>query len=318
MTIFDLGLLNLSFHPQSLDMDEKQQKTTAPHLFDDPKADIILKTSDGVEFRTYKLFLSLASPFFESLFNLPQPMDAPSVDVCEDSRSLVKLLSWCDHRISPSTDVDDLLDALVLADKYSMAYITSRIQEALTDILKSDPTTEDVFAVFAIAYKLRLEDLVKVAARSTLMTPGLDKFPHVKQLELIPAIAMHQLAKYHALCRDSIPDVCAHYGIGNDSTSPLSNFREDNSDCLTCGVAVVEGDCEPGPKWLEYYADTIAAYFCRRTAPCATYASKQGVGKETELLMKECIKCYHKIEEFHTMRAELAKWIDDNLYKVCQ
>jgi len=46
----------------------------AKHPFDDPKADVILRSSDNVDFRCYKLLLAFASPsFFEGMFNLPQP-----------------------------------------------------------------------------------------------------------------------------------------------------------------------------------------------------------------------------------------------------
>ncbi|KZP24507.1 hypothetical protein FIBSPDRAFT_713764, partial [Athelia psychrophila] len=40
--------------------------------FDHPDGDIILRASDSVDFRVFKLFLSFASPFFRQLFSLPQ------------------------------------------------------------------------------------------------------------------------------------------------------------------------------------------------------------------------------------------------------
>ena len=46
---------------------------TAP--FDHAKADIVLRSSDNVDFRVFKLFLSLASPVFETLFDIPQPVE---------------------------------------------------------------------------------------------------------------------------------------------------------------------------------------------------------------------------------------------------
>lgn len=46
--------------------------TIASPPFDDPEADIILRSSDNVDFHVYKFLLSLVSPVFKSMFALPQ------------------------------------------------------------------------------------------------------------------------------------------------------------------------------------------------------------------------------------------------------
>ena len=43
--------------------------------FDHTKADIILRSSDNIDFHIFKLCLSLASPFFETLFDIPQHIE---------------------------------------------------------------------------------------------------------------------------------------------------------------------------------------------------------------------------------------------------
>ncbi|KAI6101550.1 hypothetical protein EV401DRAFT_792944 [Pisolithus croceorrhizus] len=53
----------------------------APSPFDHVKADVILRSSDDIDFRVFKSFLSLASPFFETLFDLPQPSEEMNTDV---------------------------------------------------------------------------------------------------------------------------------------------------------------------------------------------------------------------------------------------
>ncbi|KZP24479.1 hypothetical protein FIBSPDRAFT_857171, partial [Athelia psychrophila] len=47
--------------------------TDAAAPFDDPKADVILRSADNVDFRCYKVLLALASTFFDGMFTLPQP-----------------------------------------------------------------------------------------------------------------------------------------------------------------------------------------------------------------------------------------------------
>ncbi|KAI6101551.1 hypothetical protein EDD17DRAFT_1140073 [Pisolithus thermaeus] len=82
--------------------------------FDHEKADVILRSSDNINPRIFKLFLSLASIFFETLFDLPQPSVQISTDVeikdglpvitaSEDSNTLDPLLRFC-YPCSPADD----------------------------------------------------------------------------------------------------------------------------------------------------------------------------------------------------------------------
>ncbi|KAJ7781937.1 hypothetical protein DFH07DRAFT_728951 [Mycena maculata] len=56
------------------DSDTPKPFIDGPSPFDDPSADIIIRSCEGVDFRIHKLLLTLASPFFKGMFELPQPM----------------------------------------------------------------------------------------------------------------------------------------------------------------------------------------------------------------------------------------------------
>ena len=80
-------------------MPEDSIYVTAP--FDHAKADIILRSSDNVDFRIFKHFLSLASSSFEPLFESNQPTEASGdrkikdglvVHVRESSKTLDNLV----------------------------------------------------------------------------------------------------------------------------------------------------------------------------------------------------------------------------------
>ena len=74
-----------------------------------PNGDVILRSADGHCFCVVKAILTIASPFFQSLFSLPQPKDqsdVPTVLVSEDGRTLDILLRFCYPVKSPV--VDDL------------------------------------------------------------------------------------------------------------------------------------------------------------------------------------------------------------------
>jgi hypothetical protein len=99
--------------------------TVAKSPFDDPKADLILCSSDNVHFYTDKLLLSLASSFFHDMFALPQGPETKEtrqiVDVDERSRALEKLLTWCDPRRTPVLEtIEHIQVVLELSDKYMM------------------------------------------------------------------------------------------------------------------------------------------------------------------------------------------------------
>jgi hypothetical protein len=75
------------------------QTTSPPDIFDVPDANIIIRSSDFVDFRVHKSVLTMASPFFKDLLSLPQPSDSESVDglpvveLSEDSELLKGLVS---------------------------------------------------------------------------------------------------------------------------------------------------------------------------------------------------------------------------------
>ncbi|KAG1725763.1 hypothetical protein EDB19DRAFT_1643905 [Suillus lakei] len=116
-------------------------ETCASTPFDHAKADIILRSADGVEFRVFTLFLSLASPFFETLFGLPQAPGGAAdqeikdglavITVSEDSKTLDSFLRFC----YPSTlaedpsfeNLTDALSVLAAARKYSLDLIERKV-----------------------------------------------------------------------------------------------------------------------------------------------------------------------------------------------
>jgi hypothetical protein len=62
-------------------------------------ANLVIRSSDFVNFKVHKPVLAVASPFFKDLLSLPQPLDSESVDglpviqLSEDSELLSTLVS---------------------------------------------------------------------------------------------------------------------------------------------------------------------------------------------------------------------------------
>lgn len=188
-----------------------KSRTLAPYPFDDPRADIILRSSDKqpVYFRTFRLLLSLASPFFSLLFTLPQPSIAyhddeiadglPVVPMAEDKRTLQFLLGLCYpisvHEPLPLSSLSDFQMVTEAAVKFEMEGVQKHLRQEIVAprFIESQP-----LRVFAIALRYGWETQGREAARYTLRHSL--SAPFVAELEYISAAAYHRLQEYHWTC----------------------------------------------------------------------------------------------------------------------
>ena len=197
------------------------QPCNASSPFDHPKADVVLRSSDNVDFRVFKLFLSLASPFFETLFELPQPSEETTesremkdglavVPVSEDSRTLDALLRFCypcTLTENPSLDhCKDVVNVLKAAKKYALDGIENAISQALfnPEILEVDS-----LRCFAIARRARLRDLTLMAAKYSLRGPLIPGW--FDEINLITAGDLLALLTYHQTCGSALQKLRLDY-----------------------------------------------------------------------------------------------------------
>ncbi|KAH0826268.1 hypothetical protein J3R83DRAFT_5738 [Lanmaoa asiatica] len=266
---------------------------TAP--FDHAKADVILRSSDNIDFRVFKLFLSLASPFFETLFEIPQPVEANEgqevkdglavVPVAEESKTLDGLLRFC----YPCTLTDDpklevlkdVLDVLEAARKYSFNSIEKKARQAISNpkILEAEP-----LRCFAIAYRGRLQEETLLAAKYTLTQPLIPSW--FQEIELITAADLLALLTYHQRCGEAVYSlradlswITSHYG-GYEACAWLSGqSRYDdryvhvkfNSNYNNCGClrATTSNYMLFGNRSLQWWEDFMEGTFTNlRDKPC--------------------------------------------------
>ncbi|KAH9000225.1 hypothetical protein EDB92DRAFT_1829942 [Lactarius akahatsu] len=169
--------------------------------FDDPGADLILRSSDGVNFRVFKVILSLASSVFADMFTLPSPpasrssSDEPSmVALPEDAETLDLALRHCYPIRSPV--VAELRDARILlefARKYQVDLFEPSLTRFLTDTIERDPV-----GVYALAAAYECWDIAGKALRLSLTLPvNLLQSPELRY----STMEQHQaLFHYHILC----------------------------------------------------------------------------------------------------------------------
>lgn len=193
----------------------------ASHPFDSPQADVIIRSSDNVDFRVIKLFLSFASPFFRDMFALPQMPEGensnemsdglPLITVTETSKTLESLFLLCYPvtTVDPPVlelleDVHALLDA---ATKYSVEGVERRVKQWLVAprFLCTDPVR-----VFAIACRYKLQEEAIAAAKASFRQPLLRR-PYGAELELITGGQLYQLLHYHERCMAAAKTVAADF-----------------------------------------------------------------------------------------------------------
>lgn len=187
--------------------------------FDDLDADIILRSSDKVDFLVYKVILSKASSVFKNMFSLPQPgthikQDSrPIIDVAENGKVLAALLSV----IYPGTltmvdslSLNDLLATLAAADKYDMAIASRRL---LIESTNSKAIRDGLLEAFCAAYSRELGDAAWVAAKASLKH-RLTLNDIGAKLQFTNGPALHALWRYHRACSAAAIEVISGYNFG--------------------------------------------------------------------------------------------------------
>lgn len=269
-------------------VDNSSVARTADTPFDNADADanIVLRTSDGVDFYIYKVILSLASPFFKSMFSLKQPTSpssAPSsleglpiIDVQESSRTLDLLLRLCypitDPVIQSMEDIGDVLEA---AMKYDMDQ-----PKKLMKALFRDSSTEQPLQAFVVACRLNMEDeAINAAGTWRLNMPFVPELPvgrsgpvdwsrtvsgqsYIEPMAQISAGAYYRLLRY--LRTNDVHKFCEPDGDGTELSSPLAEAKP--TPLPTCSdqpadivIKSLDGVDFPAHNFIVCFASSVLA-----------------------------------------------------------
>jgi len=294
--------------------------------FDAADADVILRSSDNVDFRTFKILLCLASPVFKSMFSLPQKQDEeggkeemlgglPVVSMSEDSIAVERLLLCC-HPISTGVDVvgdkiEDIVIALEVAHKYDMEGAKRRAQAVLvaSRFLDTEP-----IRIYAIACRFRLRDEAKIAAKYALRIDAIP--PYAAELEYVTGGDLLRLQKYHQACGQAASGLIEYFKIWV-VRSDFVWFTCDHCDYwpgISHGIPP-RWVC-PRTWWMDFMKETSAAL---RIRPCsATVLQPDRMTKALQRAsacetcrekafseMKEFVKLYAATVEKVTLKIEL-------------
>ncbi|PCH36287.1 hypothetical protein WOLCODRAFT_140317 [Wolfiporia cocos MD-104 SS10] len=189
--------------------DGTPQITNASAPFNKSTADVVLRSSDSVDFRVHKTILAEASPVFESMFGLPQPSsgeaksscldelkdDLPVIEVEESSLTLDTVLRFCYPLPQPTIGDVDLLQSLLRAVlKYDMDGILEAVRPQMRQLAE-----KHALQLYSIALRLGLEEEARYAAKCSLSL-DIRNDQYVAELEDITGGDYFRLLDYHKKC----------------------------------------------------------------------------------------------------------------------
>ena len=142
-------------------------------------ANVILRSSDRVNFRVHKSVLATLSPFFEDLLSLPQPADnelvdgLPVIQLPEDANLLSNLVSllYRPQRPTKPGSYEKVFALLAACQKYDMVSIQQEIRDKVKLGRFPMPVKAQAFSAYAIASSMGLGTEMEHAARLTLGQP---------------------------------------------------------------------------------------------------------------------------------------------------
>ncbi|KIJ07867.1 hypothetical protein PAXINDRAFT_18964 [Paxillus involutus ATCC 200175] len=307
--------------------------TYAASPFDHAKADVILRSSDNIDFRVFKLFLSLASPFFETLFDIPQPTEEteeqeikdglPVIPVSEDSNTLDALLRFCypctlaeDPNLEELKDVVDVLDA---AKKYSLDAIERKVGQALSNpkILEVEP-----LRCFAIAHHGQLHDETLLAASYTLRKPLIPSW--FEEIELLNATDLLALLAYHQKCGN------AAYALKTNTSWIQTHYGSSQACSWLSGKCAGNGFNSPCPKsatpkykvfdnktlqwWEDFMEETFQALLDK---PCGATVLASAEKTVQYVKGQDCSTCSPKVAEgMRDFSALFVRKVEEEISKV--
>ncbi|KAL4062392.1 hypothetical protein V8B97DRAFT_1996638 [Scleroderma yunnanense] len=177
--------------------------STATEPFDDANADLILRSSDRVDFRVFKCILWLTSPIFKDMFTigaptLQQSSNPPVVTLSESSTTLEVLFRLIYPGVTQANPVfdtfNDAKEFLAAIAKYDMI---ATVREQALQLVNHQFLAERPVSIYAVAWR----DLAQMAARETLKIRELGRPQgYVEELETMNAGAFYRLLSYHHSC----------------------------------------------------------------------------------------------------------------------
>ncbi|KAI9069765.1 hypothetical protein FKP32DRAFT_1671103 [Trametes sanguinea] len=213
--------------------------TPPPSAYRDPVVgDLVLRTSDQVDFHVHQRRLADVSHVFADMLSFPHPPSAdnavptkPVVDVAEKSELWGKLLPLFCNDEEPRLSLADISSVLQACRKYQASGVSSRMRAQLfiPPFLDEKP-----FTVYALACFGGFEDVAEAAAKRTLRLPACPE--DVAEYSLISGRAVYRLIEYRKHCGEAASAVICLAPGGNltSRSSWLPDYINSYASAVSC------------------------------------------------------------------------------------
>ncbi|KDR80772.1 hypothetical protein GALMADRAFT_135883 [Galerina marginata CBS 339.88] len=192
-------------------MHKQDSREAGPPFQSTARTDVVLRSSDNVDFYLMRAFLAFCSPVLESKLSQPPSYNVNDVpDKCatgslsvivlmEDSNILEQLLRLCYPGTSLEIqNLDDIVAVKAAAAKYSIDILEEELRKRL---LVSPVIEKEPLGVFCIAFHYGWEDVGRLAAKNTLT---MNILPFCKWLEYLTGVELFRLEEYRRTCGEAI------------------------------------------------------------------------------------------------------------------
>lgn len=276
--------------------------------FDRVDADVILLSSDNVEFWVFKVILSLASPVFEGMFwangskMSRSDTSAPTLQVSESSTTLETLL----RLIYPTTTLtlqsyDDAKAFLEAVAKYKISDVVLRRAKHMVSTKYME---KQFMSIYALSCRYGWKDLALAAAKESLRVDVLQStVPYTGEMEEMTAACYHRLLLYHRAC-----GTAAHNADSNQDWFPPS-YTRCPSTCKKCRN-------DSGKAGIDKYRTICKAMLFRRPSPSTILDA--GIPDEVAATWIESspAPCQHRPEYFQEFRTAYVAKVEKVISKV--
>ena len=206
-------------------------------LFNDPEADVVLRSRDSHTFRVIKLYIIETSTVLGDLIRAASDSDTsngnvarneerlPEVQLCESGTILSSLLTFIFPvpPVLPST-LEEAMELLSVSQKYEMDSVLIHVRSFLSQQDSPFIRPDNAFLAYSLAQRYGLREEAIQAARLTL------KFTlTIESLEsrILKGAYLHELWKYHKAVRAQLlSDLSWPSAAATLKVPPLS------SDCI--------------------------------------------------------------------------------------
>lgn len=258
--------------------------------FNDEDADVVVRSSDGVHFKVYKVILSKASPFYKDMFSLPQsPSEAddkpadffegiPILEQTENSRTLEHLFRFCYPCPNPDMrSLDDIDAVLEAANKYQLDDVALHARRSWNDLAALDPLRS-----FAIACSRGWVEEARSAALLSLREPVWPlKPPMAPEFRIISGDTVIRLMAYQRECGAAAKQAALN--------PERINRLFDASSCSHCSGSFTMTQTRRVRDWFTLYTRQVAP--CLEKQPSGHTAAEHRLVDETIRKVFEMAPC---------------------------